>query len=63
MFDFGYGSASAGGVSPMASARGMTADKYPLDHAFFADVTTSIINEVCDSLQRHLQAPGTIEWE
>ena len=63
MFDFGYGSASAAGVSPMASAWGMTADKYPLDHAFFADVITRIINEVCDSLQRRFQAPGAIEWE
>ncbi len=51
----------------VTSSDGMTADSYPFDHAFIANVATRIINEV-RGINRVVyditsKPPGTIEWE
>jgi len=51
----------------VTSTDGMTAESYPFDHAFVADVATRIINEV-RGINRVVydvtsKPPGTIEWE
>jgi GMP synthase (glutamine-hydrolysing) len=51
----------------VTSTDGMTADSYPFDHAFLADVATRIVNEVA-GINRVVydvtsKPPGTIEWE
>ena len=51
----------------VTSSDGMTADSYPFDHAFLANVATRIINEVA-GINRVVYdvtstPPGTIEWE
>lgn len=51
----------------VTSTDGMTADYYPFDHAFLAQVSTRIINEV-RGINRVVyditsKPPGTIEWE
>ncbi len=51
----------------VTSADGMTAESYPFDHAFLADVATRIVNEV-RGVNRVVydvtsKPPGTIEWE
>jgi GMP synthase (glutamine-hydrolysing) len=51
----------------VTSTDGMTADSYPFDHAFLANVATRIVNEV-RGINRVVydvtsKPPGTIEWE
>jgi GMP synthase (glutamine-hydrolysing) len=51
----------------VTSTDGMTAESYPFDRDFFADVGTRIINEV-RGINRVVydvtsKPPGTIEWE
>jgi len=51
----------------VTSVDGMTAESYPFDHAFIAQVATRIINEV-PGINRVVydvtsKPPGTIEWE
>jgi GMP synthase (glutamine-hydrolysing) len=51
----------------VTSTDGMTADSYPFDHAFIAQVATRIVNEV-RGINRVVydvtsKPPGTIEWE
>ncbi|MBL8807672.1 MAG: glutamine-hydrolyzing GMP synthase [Rhodospirillales bacterium] len=51
----------------VTSTDGMTADSYPFEHAFLANVCTRIINEV-RGINRVVydvtsKPPGTIEWE
>jgi GMP synthase (glutamine-hydrolysing) len=51
----------------VTSTDGMTADSYPFDHAFLANVATRIVNEV-KGINRVVydvtsKPPGTIEWE
>jgi GMP synthase (glutamine-hydrolysing) len=51
----------------VTSTDGMTADSFPFDHEFLADVSTRIINEV-NGINRVTyditsKPPGTIEWE
>jgi GMP synthase (glutamine-hydrolysing) len=51
----------------VTSTDGMTADSYPFDHAFLAEVAARIVNEV-RGLSRVVydvtsKPPGTIEWE
>ena len=51
----------------VTSLDGMTADYYPYEHSFLANVSTRIINEV-KGINRVVyditsKPPGTIEWE
>ena len=51
----------------VTSTDGMTADSYPFDHAFLAEVATRIVNQVA-GINRVVydvtsKPPGTIEWE
>ncbi len=51
----------------VTSADGMTAESYPFDHSFIAEVATRIVNEV-RGVNRVVydvtsKPPGTIEWE
>ena len=51
----------------VTSTDGMTADSYPFDHAFLANVATRIVNEV-RGINRVVydvssKPPSTIEWE
>ncbi len=51
----------------VTSTDGMTADSYPFDHGFIANVATRIINQV-QGINRVVydvtsKPPGTIEWE
>ena len=51
----------------VTSADGMTAESYPFDHGFLAEVATRIVNEV-RGVNRVVydvtsKPPGTIEWE
>ncbi len=51
----------------VTSSDGMTAESYPFDHAFLAEVATRIVNEV-RGVNRVVydvtsKPPGTIEWE
>jgi len=51
----------------VTSTDGMTADSYPFEHEFLAQVATRIINEV-KGINRVTydvtsKPPGTIEWE
>ncbi|GAB5467930.1 MAG: glutamine-hydrolyzing GMP synthase [Rhodospirillales bacterium] len=51
----------------VTSADGMTAESYPFDHSFLAEVATRIVNEV-RGVNRVVydvtsKPPGTIEWE
>jgi GMP synthase (glutamine-hydrolysing) len=55
------------GLRAVTSTDGMTADSYPFEHAFLAQVATRIINEV-KGINRVVydvtsKPPGTIEWE
>ncbi|MBC6416943.1 MAG: GMP synthase (glutamine-hydrolyzing), partial [Rhodospirillales bacterium] len=51
----------------VTSSDGMTAESYPFDHHFIAEVATRIVNEV-RGVNRVVyditsKPPGTIEWE
>ncbi|HSR71977.1 MAG TPA: GMP synthase (glutamine-hydrolyzing), partial [Kiloniellales bacterium] len=51
----------------VTSSDGMTADSFPFDHGFLAEVATRIVNEV-RGINRVVydvtsKPPGTIEWE
>ena len=51
----------------VTSTDGMTAESYPFDHAFLAEVATRIVNEVA-GINRVVydvtsKPPATIEWE
>jgi GMP synthase (glutamine-hydrolysing) len=55
------------GLRAVTSTDGMTADFFPFDMKFLADVSTRIINEV-RGVNRVVydvtsKPPGTIEWE
>lgn len=55
------------GLRAVTSTDGMTAESYPFEHAFLAQVATRIINEV-RGVNRVVydvtsKPPGTIEWE
>ena len=55
------------GLRAVTSVDGMTADVYPFDGAFLANVATRIVNEV-KGINRVVydytsKPPGTIEWE
>ncbi|MDX1922286.1 MAG: glutamine-hydrolyzing GMP synthase [Alphaproteobacteria bacterium] len=55
------------GLRAVTSVDGMTAESYPFEHKFLADVATRLINEV-KGINRVVydvtsKPPGTIEWE